>query len=306
MLGVLIVPYGFGRIASPRRCVSVHTLPGAQTAAPPARTDHLRIVCYNIAHGRGLARSNGAGGSRTDRIDRLDLIAELLREIDADIVVLNEVDFDSSWSDSINQAQYLAASAGYAHWAEQRNIDVRLLTWTWRFGNAVLSKHPITHAEVIDLPGRSAWETALAGKKRGLACRIQVGNEEVRVIGAHLSSRSESLRAQSADVLIDIAGGSSIPTIVAGDLNSTPTGFPLSIRDRDGNNAIDTLDASGSFRRSPQYDVLTADDYTFRSDNPRSVIDWILIPPNWRFLEYAVKDSRLSDHRPVFAGIAWD
>jgi endonuclease/exonuclease/phosphatase (EEP) superfamily protein YafD len=42
---------------------------------------------------------------------------------------------------------------------------------------------------------------------------------------------------------------------------------------------------------------------TFHSAEPKVVIDWILIPPDWRFLKYQVQPSLLSDHRGVVAEI---
>ena len=303
LLAVLLLPYVFSRLASPWRYLSVHS--AADVGGPQTSTSGrpLRIACYNIAHGRGVAESNWEGGDRAQRIARLDQIAGLLRTMDADVVVLNEVDFDSSWSDSTNQARYLAEKAGYPHWAEQRNFDFRLLAWTWRFGNAVLSRYPITDAQVADLPGYSTWETVLVGKKRGLICDIDVDGRPVRVIGAHLSHRSESLRVSSATAIVDIAATSPWPTIVAGDLNSTPPGFPKSAAGHDGTNAIAMFDKSGRFQRSPTDRPLSDADLTFHSVEPSSVIDWILIPADWRFLQYTVGSSQLSDHRPIYADV---
>jgi endonuclease/exonuclease/phosphatase family metal-dependent hydrolase len=266
----------------------------------------LRILCYNIAHGRGVAVSNWDGGDLAERIARLDQIADLLRRVDADVVVLNEVDFDSSWSYSVNQARYLAEKSSCPHWVEQRNLDFRIVIWKWRFGNAILSKYPITNAQVADLPGCSTWETVLAGKKRGVICDIQAGNRVVRLIGTHLSHRRESLRVSSAAAILDIATGSALPTFVAGDLNSTPPGFPKSVNDPSGNNAIATFDNAERFRRSPTNESLADNDLTFHAAEPSCVIDWILIPHDWHFLRYRVEPSQLSDHRPVHADAAPD
>jgi len=304
MMAALLVPFVFSRIASTWRCVSLHSVSDGNVARAENPDLQLRIASYNVAHGRGVAKSNWDGSQRAERTARLARIAELLRRIDADVVVLNEVDFDSSWSNSVNQARYLAEKAGYPHWAEQRNLDLRILIWKWRFGNVVLSKYPITDARVVDLPGYSSWETILAGKKRGITCDITVGDRLVRVIGAHLSHRSESVRADSATVLADIASTSSVPTIVAGDLNSTAPGFPGSVADPDGKNAIAALDNAGCFRRLPVNQPFTADDLTFHSVKPYTVIDWILIPHDWHFVQYTVELSQLSDHRPVYADVA--
>ena len=148
---LVIAPYVFSRIASSWRCLSIHALP-ARVDNLPLNGRALRIACYNIAHGRGQSKTNWTGEGKTERRQRLDEIAQQIRSVDADIIVLNEVDFDSSWSFSVNQAQYLADAAGYPFRAEQRNLDFRLLAWKWRFGNAVLSRFPIRDAKILDLP----------------------------------------------------------------------------------------------------------------------------------------------------------
>jgi endonuclease/exonuclease/phosphatase family metal-dependent hydrolase len=85
----------------------------------------LRIATYNIAHGRGLAESNWDGGSPADHEARLQAIAAELRAWPVDVVVLEEVDFDASWSHRVNQAEVLARAAGFPYWIEQSNYDLR-------------------------------------------------------------------------------------------------------------------------------------------------------------------------------------
>lgn len=301
-LAVLLLPYAYSRVVSPWSRVAIYsTAEGENRAAPATRS--LRVASYNIAHGRGVAESNWDGGSAEERSRRLEQIAELLREIDADIVVLNEVDFDSSWSYSINQAETLAKLAGYPFRAEERNLDFRILGWTWRFGNAVLSKHPITDAEVVDLPAEYGWETILAGKKRGINCDISINRQQVRVIGAHLSHRLEAVRVNSAKMLLELAEDKTRPTIIAGDLNSSPSGFPESAKDANGDNAIETLDASRLFQRWPVLFPSDEHDCTFHSTDPTIVIDWILIPRDWSFSSYSVNPATLSDHRLIYADL---
>ncbi|WP_442505877.1 endonuclease/exonuclease/phosphatase family protein [Novipirellula sp. SH528] len=263
----------------------------------------MRVACFNIAHGRGTATSNWDGGDYHVRISRLDEIAALLRKLDADIVILNEVDFDASWSFRTNQARYLANKSGYSHWVEQRNLDFRVLSWTWRFGNAVLSKYPITDAQLVDLPGFSSFETLLAGKKRSVVCDINLDGLPLRVVAAHLSHRSESLRVQSAEIITSLTGQSTRPILVAGDMNSAPLGFPSSVVDESGGNAIEKFDKCGYFRREPSCRGTDDRQFTYHSNNPRSVIDWILIPVNWDYAQHQVDPTVLSDHRLVYTDI---
>ena len=302
ILAVVVVPYAFSRSASPWRRLSVHS--NADLAADKSDGRTLRIACYNIAHGRGLATSNWQGGTQEERETRLRQIADLLRALDADLVVLNEVDFDSSWSSSTNQARNLAKQAGYPYWAEQRNLDFRVLTWKWRFGNAILSRYPITQASVVDLPGISAVETIFAGKKRAVNCTVDLNGEKVRILAVHLCHRSEAIRARSAKVIAEIASSDTKPAIVAGDFNSSPTGFPNSESDTAVGNAMDILDASALFQRQPKQPSGSRGELTYHSTQPASTIDWILLPKNCQIIEYRVESSTLSDHRPVVAELS--
>jgi endonuclease/exonuclease/phosphatase family metal-dependent hydrolase len=217
--------------------------------------------------------------------------------------VLNEVDFDASWSRGINQARVLAERAGYPCWVEQRNLDFRVLFWKWRFGNAVLSRHPITSASAIDLPGYSRTETLLAGSKRGVLCEIEVNGKPVQIAGVHLCHRSEEIRTQSAERLVALAAKFAIPFFVVGDLNSTPPEFREGQADPPVRNAIQMLDRSSRFNRMPTNRPTTAE-MTFHSRTPTSVIDWIMIPRGWEFHDYRAVPSSLSDHRLVQAGAA--
>lgn len=297
----LLGPYLVSRIVSPWRRV---TLSGSRDATPLVEsTPTLRIACYNIAHGRGLASSNWHGGSALQRTKRLDAIADLLRDINADVVVLNEVDFDSSWSHSVNQAQYLAEKADYPYWAEQRNLDFRVLFWKWRFGNAALSKYPILDAKAVDFADYSTAERLLAGTKRGIACTLQINDRQIDLLGAHLCHRSEAVRAQSAELIVFLARNASNPTIVAGDLNSSPQGFPASVLDPEGKNTFAVLDGSELFQRRPKAPTHDSAQFTYPTTSPNRVIDWILIPQDWRFEKYEVESSTLSDHRPVYADV---
>lgn len=299
IVAILVLPYFQSRYYSDAN--RIRSFGPAATSENAEQFDPvLRIASYNIAHGRGLAESNWNGGSHQERMLRLEKIAELIRSLDADIVVLNEVDFDSSWSGGINQAEFLAEAAGFPYRVEQRNLDMRFLFWTWRFGNSILSKHRIESAAVIDLPGYRTTETWLAGKKRGINAAVTANGQSVRVLGVHLSHRSEALRTQSADQLVSIAARSRLPTIIAGDLNSTPSGFPNAQTSVDGRNAIDIL-SGAQLERNPQQPPVSDQTLTFHSSAPKSVIDWILIPSGFQFSSYRVHPSELSDHRPIVA-----
>ncbi|MCA9195956.1 MAG: endonuclease/exonuclease/phosphatase family protein [Planctomycetales bacterium] len=308
VLALLLVPYGASRLASPWRQLKCRELPASivarsQPDVAATSPSSLRIGCYNIAHGRGLAESNHDGGDSAVRTERLKQIAQYLDSQDLDVIVLNEVDFGSSWSYGVNQAEVLAQEAGFPYWTEQRNLDFRLLAWTWRFGNAILSKRPIQDAGVINLPGYAAWETVLAGKKRAHWADVRFGDTSVRIAAVHLSHRAEEVRVASAEELIQQADAANRPFLVLGDMNSTPVDYPGHTADAAGRNAMDLLRTK--FQTCPSLQPDAEEFYTYRTDRPNRMIDWILLPSSFRFDEYHVHTVEYSDHRLVSARVTW-
>ncbi len=300
VLLIVLVPYLVSRVMSPWACVQIHANTGVSAGEQRAAPGELRIGCYNIAHGRGTATSNWAGTTE-QRVARLREIGQLLRNANLDVVVLNEVDFQASWSGGVNQAEIIAIEAGFPYRVEQRNLDLAIGLLHWRFGNAVLSRFPITEAEVVDFPGYSAWETVLAGKKRGVVCTITTDSQQsLRVLGVHLSHRSEEIRVQSIKMVEQLRSNSDLPLICAGDYNSIPTGMPESSTDRSGENAITWLQAHDDFVISTNPKSGKTEP-TFPSTEPKLPIDWIAIPSQWEFTKIDIPRTTLSDHLPVFA-----
>ncbi len=302
ILAIIVLPYIWSRANSFNRQVQVFDDGNVKVGDSESS---LRGACYNIAHGRGLAESNWDGGDAATRISRLDEIADLLMKLDADVVVLNEVDFDTSWSNHVNQAKFLAEKAGYSYRIEERNLDFRVLHRTWRFGNAILSRFPISNAKVVNLPSYAGLETMLAGKKRGVRCDVTFAGNMFRVVGLHLSHRSEHIRETSAMQVVELVRKSPHPCIVMGDMNSTPIGFPHSSKSKGGRNAIETFINSDLLSSNASGLPLAETDLTFRADDPKSIIDWIFVSSPLHFESYYVEPSKLSEHRPVVAGVTW-
>ena len=303
---VVLVPYLYGRMTSPWHAVEVRqaAIPAAangrvDSTSEQDRRPTLTIAAYNIAHGRGLAESNYTDESAQVRLDRLYAIADVLSAHDVAIAVLNEVDFDTSWSGRIDQAQLIAERAGMPHLAVVRNADVLLPGARMRFGNAVLSRFEILSAQVFDLPGYATHESALFGKKRGLLCELQIApDRRLRVLAVHLEHRSETVRVAGAKSILQLAGDSDLPLVCAGDFNSAPVGFPEAETDATGVSALGLLADSQRFRLIPAA-MPGPEALTFRADRPSCVLDWILVPPTWQVRDYRVLPLTHSDHRPV-------
>ena len=306
LLLVGLGPYLYSRFQAPQNRVQQFDN-GDNAGIQHTFGNELSIVSFNIAHGRGTANSNWAESSEPKR-KRITAIAERLKEIGAGIVVLNEVDFNSTWSGGQNQAAAIAKAAGYRYHLEQRNLDFGFIYGSWQFGNAILSHHPITDPQAINFPPEKNWEDWLVGCKRGILATVQLTpNKSIRVAAVHLEHRSERIRAAGAEMLLklndDKAAGR---LILAGDFNSTPFGFPRSKQLDGASNALDLIFASKAFHCYPESNP-RPDDYTFSTMQPKSVIDWIMVArqaneqQDTPFTKYRVIDTMLSDHRLLHA-----
>jgi endonuclease/exonuclease/phosphatase family metal-dependent hydrolase len=258
----------------------------------------LRIGTYNIAHGCGTGRRVWQVENKNTLLERLENMALILKRERLDVAVLNESDIDSFRTHGMSQARQIAERAEFPYWIEQRNIDVSLGLIRHRYGNAVLSRHPISSAQQVAFPGHACWETLLMGKKNGLLCTIGLpGGRDVRILAVHLEHRLESKRLAAARLMEEVRGTSATPLVLAGDFNSTRPEYPQA-QCAGGQTAISWLLDSGAYRTLPSGPP-QPEDYTFSSLSPDRVIDWILVPAAWTIMEKKVLASTLSDHRPV-------
>jgi endonuclease/exonuclease/phosphatase family metal-dependent hydrolase len=312
VLAVILGPYFVSRYRAPANRIVLKfddSVENKATKSIESSVGTLSVVTFNIAHGRGDAPGNWSEGAKP-KFERIQKIATEIREIGADLVVLNEVDFNSTWSGHQNQAAAIAEAAGYPYRVEQRNLDFRFIYGSFCFGNAILSRYPITDAQVIDFPPEKNWEDWLVGCKRGVVASVRLNqSQRIRVAAIHLEHRSEKTRVAGAKEilqLIDPSGKNSL--VVAGDFNSTPVEFPRSSISDDGHNAMDDLFSSDEFHYQPS-DSPKSKEFTFSTMNPATVIDWILVSKTSEldgqspFLRYEVLDTDLSDHRAVVAEI---
>jgi endonuclease/exonuclease/phosphatase family metal-dependent hydrolase len=250
-------------------------------------TQRLRLVTFNIAHGRGLTPIQGLTSSRKLRLN-LRRIADLLGELGADLVALQEIDECSVWAGSFDHLDYLRAHAGYPHAAFGIN-NRRLGLMNLSYGNAILSRFPIMETETIVFGKRKL------GEKGFLFAEIDVGGRVVPVVNLHLHFGSRKTRLVQLDLLVawlrvkerERGRGWAIPPIVCGDFNTPETGDDATA------SLLSHLNDYGDYRLHPLLGP------TFPSPMPRRALDFIFVPPGCKAVRSEVVRSYLSDHRPV-------
>jgi endonuclease/exonuclease/phosphatase family metal-dependent hydrolase len=250
-------------------------------------TRRLRLLTFNIAHGRGLAPIQGLTSSRKLRLN-LRRIASLLGELRADLVALQEVDECSVWAGSFDHLDYLRAHAGYRHAAfgiNNRRSGLVALS----YGNAILSRFPIDETETIVFGKRRV------GEKGFLYAEIDVDGRVVPIVNLHLHFSSRRKRLLQLDLLVHwlrhkerLRGRAwALPPIVCGDFN-----VPDTVDDATAA-LLSHLGDYGDYCLHPLMGR------TFPSPLPRRALDFVFVPPGCRAVRSEVVRTFLSDHRPV-------
>ncbi len=167
----------------------------------------IRVATYNIHKCRGL-----------DRRISPERIARVLRDMDADIVAMQEVVRVSSDTPAHDQSQYIAELAGYEFhcFGENRPHEAG------RYGNATLSRWPIEYWKNYDL-------THAKRERRGcLRTDIRIKGALLHVMSVHMGTGYMERRAQAKTLFGPKVLGRNdwtAPRMVIGDFNEWTRGL---------------------------------------------------------------------------------
>ena len=226
----------------------------------------MRIMSYNIHSGKDA-----------DNVLDMNGIIEVIRKLAPAVCALNEVRMGTT---DVKGA-YLAKDAGEAlkmEWRFGRAIDIA----GGEYGNAILSKYPITASRVVPVPEVPAERREKRYEPRCvLECDVAAPMGELRVLTCHFGLSDEEARL-ACDTVLALLAEDARPAVFMGDLNLQPDS-PIIARLRTA------LTDTG--------DMLPL---TFNAKAPTIKIDYIMSRglSLGRLQTYA---TTASDHLPVFA-----
>jgi len=170
------------------------------------KSETLRVVTYNVHRCKGLD-----GRVRPDRV------AKVLKEIDADIVALQEVVCIPGGEPEGDQAHYLAREIGADFlFGENRKL------WGGAYGNVVLSKLPMRTVKNHDLSVRGR-------ERRGcLHIDVELQGRVLHVFNVHLGTAFMERRKQGRQLAgLDILLNNELkgPRLLLGDFNEWAPGL---------------------------------------------------------------------------------
>ena len=203
----------FGHLTEPRLAGrEIHRVAGeGARVEAPARGSELKVVTWNIQHGK-----------------HFDRIVDELRRLDADLYLLQEVDVFCRRSGNRHVARDLADALGM-NWVfvgEFQEIGQSAGAGAALTGQAILSKFPITHATAVRLRAQAwaRWHLNPVQPRRGGRLALQADVAGVRLYNLHLESGGDEKlrRRQLGEVLERDARDRRPSAILAGDLNTGP------------------------------------------------------------------------------------
>lgn len=283
----------------------------------------IKIMTWNIGflYGKG---SEGPGYEYKPKEfydERLKKIASQIKEWNADIICLQEIDFKSHRSHGIDQAQFIAMEAGYPYVAEATSWDANYIPFPYwptsrhfgsmKSGGAILSKYPIVRHEVelLAKPASHAWWYNIFYLHRYLQnAVIQVGETKFSVVNLHLEAFDKSDRQTQIRHLLAKIKSEKVD-FVAGDFNMVPASaakkrnFPQSTDDYENDRSFELMRESGMLEAIPE-EIYSKDEslyFTFPSWKPDRRLDYIFYRQNRKMMRAEVMNSNISDHLPLRA-----
>ena len=236
----------------------------------------LRVLSYNI--------HKCIGG--LDRRYEPHRIAEVIRRLEPDVLLLQEVDAGATRSRGDRQVDVLGELVGLRHRTWFPNVDVR---GGGHYGNAILSRYPLIESTNIDVSLR--WK-----KKRSVlhgVIRVRHDNIDrtLHVYNMHLGLARFERRIQLRRFFDSHPFASlhhETPVVVGGDFN-------------------DVYGRLGELLHSAGFRGVERRPLTFPAWGPMRPLDAIFVRGAMDFVKLARCESELarraSDHRPLIADV---
>lgn len=292
--------------------------------------DTLKLIAYNIGYAALSQKEDFfMDGGKKVRPDNQALIQENLegivselKELNADVYLLQEVDLNSKRTYYTNEKEYLEQEMGMSG-IFAYNFNSKYVPYPFptigkvESGMLTLSQHAVTEATRISLPVPFSWPVSTCNLKRALLetrLPLMGSDKELVIINLHLEAYDDGEgKIKQTKMLMskleeEYAKGNYV--IAGGDFNQVFEGFSggYLIKDKDfwtpGNieeNSIPDGFTIAVDDSNPTSRLLNEPYPGNNEDAQVYVIDGFIVSPNVEVQEVKVIDTQFkySDHQPV-------
>lgn len=214
----------------------------------------LNIVSYNIHSGKDFLWRK-----------RIDEMIDTLRDINADIICLQEIHQNSKYG---HQVELFARSLSM-HPIFSPSITIA----DGGYGNAIFTNLPVQSTTIHQLPSKQEARSLLD-------CKITSGENEVNVWVTHLSLDKKSRQNELTYLSDQLVSRREESFLIVGDFNTSSPLLPSYL--------VDCAKVKGQEKKST---LLL----------PPFRLDFIFATPDWQVIDYQVLDVHWSDHLPIMA-----
>ena len=234
-------------------------------------TRRLRVATYNV---------HGCVGMDAQRSE--SRIAEVIASMSADIVGLQELDLGRARSAHVDQAALIAEWLGWKY-----HFHPAMRTGDEQYGNAIVSRFPITLKQAAEMPGAPPWYCREQRSAIWMQAETDLG--PVQIINSHFGL-GYGERTLQAKLLLGPDWLGSVPpdqpAILLGDLNSVRTSRAYRLIETHLRDVRTLVRPKRAFR-------------TFPTHLPSLAVDHI-------FVNRPLSPTHLSVHRTPLARLASD
>lgn len=265
------------RLWLPVATVALASCARPHPANPPASAATFKVLVYNVHAGKDAAGK-----------DNLQRVADVVRDANADIVLLQEVDKGTRRSGGVDQPAEYARRTGYqVRFGKSLDYD------GGDYGIAILSRWPIRRDSTVHLPVEPPQERSGGSHEPRVAMFAEVaapfGN--LVVFNTHIdASGDERWRLQEIQTIQRIARAAlrdgAKHVLFGGDFNSTPE------------SAVQTQLRANGFNDAWQR-CGTGEGLSYPADSSKKRIDYLFLLAGAECTEARVVNTQASDHRPV-------
>ena len=235
-LGILFALVGFYFWASSPNFRAEHYAK-TYTHTYPSKTNNdsiFSIITYNIGYLSGMTNNLAIEKPKSLFDNNLQTVLNAFKNINADIIAFQEIDFDSKRSFHVNQQNEIA-KLGYNFIGQTINWDKKYLPFPYfpismHFGKtisgqSVLSKYKIVDQERFELERNSTnpfYYDAFYIDRLAQIVKIKIQDQELILINVHLEAFHQETRIKQTKKIIEIYKRyrDDFPTILLGDFNS--------------------------------------------------------------------------------------
>jgi endonuclease/exonuclease/phosphatase family metal-dependent hydrolase len=281
--------------------------------------DTLIFASYNIGYLSGMTNNLPVAKPLELYKANMDRAVRVLGSLNADLIALQEIDFDSDRSYNQDQLTQIIGGIGYPLMYRSVNWDKTYMPFPYwpvehHFkkivsGQAIISRYPMTKPETILLekPENSPFLYNYFYIDR-LVQMVdwKIGTKVIHVMNVHLEAFDEETREKQAKVVKELFEAyADRPVILLGDFNSSPE---YEDREEKAMKIIMSATNIKSAVAQADYEANKNRFYTFSSEEPYVMIDHILY--NDKFLtcfdaRVVHEAESISDHLPIVTKIVF-